>query len=274
VGSAVVLAPIALGAGYFGGWLFAIFWAIAAIAVLWEWTALVAGAGRRLVFSAGAGSLVAAAIIATHGRPVAAMLLVGLGAIAAAIFAPGERRLWVTSGVFYAGVMLLAPLVLRADEQYGFLAVVYLFTIVWTTDILGFFAGRAIGGPKMAPSISPGKTWAGGIAGAIGAMVVVAIGANFVLVGSLASNLAGNMVGNGAVVVIAALLLSVVGQIGDLFESALKRHFGAKDTSHLIPGHGGVMDRLDGFWAAALLGAMIGVMRGGFEAPARGLLIW
>ena len=262
VASALVLAPIALGTGYFGGWPFAIFWAIAAVAVLWEWTAMVAGPGNRLVFSVGAGSLVAAAIITERGRPVAAMLLVGLGAIAAAIVAPGDRRLWVTSGVCYAGVLLLAPLVLRADEQWGFLVVIYLFTIVWTTDILGFFAGRAIGGPKLAPSISPGKTWAGAIAGAIGAIIVVAIGANFVP-GS-----------HGAVLVIVALLLSAGGQFGDLFESALKRRFGAKDASHLIPGHGGVMDRLDGFWAAALLGAVIGVMRGGFEAPARGLLIW
>ena len=262
VASALVLAPIALAAGYYGGWPFAIFWAIAAVAVLWEWTALVAGAGSRLVFSVGTGGLVAAAIIATRGRPVAAMLLVGLGALVAAIFAPGDRRLWVTSGVIYAGIMLLAPLLLRADEQWGFLVVVYLFTIVWTTDILGYFAGRAIGGPKLAPSISPGKTWSGAIAGAIGAMIIVAIGAKLVLPGNL------------VVLVIVALVLSAAGQIGDLFESALKRRFGAKDASHLIPGHGGVMDRLDGFWAAVLLGAVIGIMRGGFEAPARGLLIW
>jgi phosphatidate cytidylyltransferase len=151
---------------------------------------------------------------------------------------------------------------LRADDVLGFAVIVMLFAIVWTTDILGYFAGRAFGGPKLWPAISPKKTWSGAIAGALGAMIVaIAV-----------SGLFGSF--NKLAIVIVALLLSVLAQLGDFFESWVKRQFGAKDSSNLIPGHGGVMDRLDGFWAAALAGCLIGLLRGGFDAPARGLLVW
>ena len=153
-------------------------------------------------------------------------------------------------------------MLLRADAQLGFLAMVLLFAIVWTTDILGYFAGRAIGGPKLLPAISPKKTWSGAIAGTLGAMIVAVLVAGFF--GSF----------NRAALAVIALLLSVVAQLGDLLESWVKRQFGAKDASQLIPGHGGVMDRLDGFWAAALVGCVIGLLRGGFDGAARGLLVW
>ena len=129
--SAVVLAPVAIYAAYLGGWPFTVFWAAAALAVLWEWISLVTGLG------------------------------------------------WIIAGIGYAGIMLLAPLLLRADNAYGFLALVLLFAIVWTTDVLGYFAGRAFGGPKLLPAVSPKKTWSGAIAGTLGAMIVA------VLVGKL-----------------------------------------------------------------------------------------
>ena len=212
--SAAVLGPIAIAAAYFGGWPFAVFWAAAAAAVLWEWTKLVTG------------------------------------------------LIWTMAGIGYAGIMLLAPLLLRADHTYGFLALVLLFAIVWTTDILGYFAGRAIGGPKLLPAISPKKTWSGAIAGTLGAMIVAVLVANYF--GAF----------NTTAIAIIALLLSIMAQLGDLLESWVKRQFGAKDASHLIPGHGGVMDRLDGFWAAALVGCVIGLLHGGFDGAARGLLVW
>lgn len=212
--SAAVLGPIAIAAAYFGGWPFAVFWAAAAAAVLWEWTKLVTG------------------------------------------------LIWTMAGIGYAGIMLLAPLLLRADNTYGFLALVLLFAIVWTTDILGYFAGRAIGGPKLLPAISPKKTWSGAIAGTLGAMIVAVLVANYF--GTF----------NTTAIAIIALLLSIMAQLGDLLESWVKRQFGAKDASHLIPGHGGVMDRLDGFWAAALVGCVIGLLHGGFDGAARGLLVW
>jgi len=157
---------------------------------------------------------------------------------------------------------LLAPILLRADVDYGLPAILLLFVIVWSTDVLAYFAGRAIGGPKLAPRISPKKTWSGAIIGTIGAVLVAIAAADF---------LGGFNKGTIAAV---ALLLSAMTQLGDLLESWLKRRFGAKDASHLIPGHGGVMDRLDGFWAAALAGCIVGIFRGGLDNAARGLLVW
>lgn len=260
--SAVVLAPLALFAAYLGGWPFALFWGAAALAVLWEWITLVVGPAYRLMFSSCGAAIVIAGFVAWLGRPVAALLMVGLGAFAAAVFAPPERRLWVSIGVGYGGAMLLAPMFLRADSTYGFVVIVLLFAIVWTTDIVGYFAGRAFGGPKLLPSVSPKKTWSGAIAGAAGAVIAALLVVG--LVGSF----------NSLAIIIIALVLSVLAQFGDLFESWVKRQFGAKDSSHLIPGHGGVMDRLDGFWAAAFAACLIGLLRGGFDGPGRGLLLW
>lgn len=156
----------------------------------------------------------------------------------------------------------MAPVFLRADAGFGFAVVILLFAIVWTTDVLGYFAGRAFGGPKLLPAVSPKKTWSGAIAGTVGAVVVaLLVAAQFGPFDRIA-------------IVGVALLLSVVAQAGDLFESWVKRQFDAKDSSHIIPGHGGVMDRLDGFWAAAVAGCVVGLLRGGFDEPARGVLIW
>lgn len=262
VASAAVLGPLALVTAYLGGWPFALFWGLAGVAVLWEWTTLVAGPNHRLMLSACGSAIAVAAMVAWLGRPVTAILLVGLGVLAALVFAPRERRLWITAGIGYAGSMLLAPMLLRADAIHGFLAMALLFAVVWTTDVLGYFAGRAFGGPKLMPAVSPKKTWSGAIAGTFGAMIVA------VLIAALFGSF------NRPAIALIALLLSVVAQLGDLMESWVKRQFGAKDASQLIPGHGGVMDRLDGFWAAALLGCLIGLARGGFDAPARGLLVW
>jgi phosphatidate cytidylyltransferase len=260
--SAVVLAPIALFAAYFGGWVFVFFWVLAAIAALWEWTTMVVGASYRLMFASCGGAIAIAGFVAWLGRPIVAILMVGLGGLAAAIFAPDERRIWVTAGIGYAGALLLAPIFLRADDTFGFAVIVLLFAIVWTTDVFAYFAGRAFGGPKLLAVVSPKKTWSGAIVGVIAA----------ILVALFVASLFGLF--NRTAIIAIAFVLSVVSQCGDLFESWVKRQFGTKDSSHLIPGHGGVMDRLDGFWAAALVGCVIGLVRGGFDAPAQGLLQW
>jgi phosphatidate cytidylyltransferase len=260
--SAVVLAPLAIVVAWLGDWPFAVFWGIAAIAVLWEWVTLVAGPRNRLMLSSCASAIAVAALVAWRHRPITAILLIGLGALAATIFAPRERRFWITAGIGYAGCMLLAPMLLRADTAYGFSALLLLFAIVWSTDVFAYFAGRTIGGPKLAPVISPKKTWSGAVAGVAGAIVVAVAVAGFL-----------GPFDKGTIAIV-AILLSIMAQLGDLFESWLKRRFGAKDASHLIPGHGGVMDRLDGFWAAALAGCVVGILRGGFDSAARGLLIW
>jgi phosphatidate cytidylyltransferase len=260
--SALVLAPLAMFAAYVGGWPFSVFWGAAAIIVLWEWTTLVVGPSFRLMFLSSAAAIVVADFVAWLGRPVVALLMVGLGALAATIFAPPAKRMWVIAGVVYGGGMLLAPICLRSDDAYGFAAIVLLFAIVWTTDVVGYFAGRTIGGPKLLPAVSPKKTWSGAIAGTLGAMLVaVVVATQFGLLNKLA-------------IAFLALFLSIVSQFGDLFESWVKRQFDAKDASQIIPGHGGVMDRLDGFWAAAIAGCLVGLLRGGYAAPARGLLLW
>jgi phosphatidate cytidylyltransferase len=260
--SAAVLAPLALFAAYVGGLPFALFWGIAALIVLWEWMALVVGPNFRLLVLSCGAAIAAADLLAWLGRPITALLMVGLGALAGAIFAPSERRLWVLAGTGYAGGTVLAPIFLRADAGFGFVVILFLFAIVWSTDVLGYFAGRALGGPRLWPAMSPKKTWSGAIAGAVGAVVVaLLVAAQF---GSF----------DRIAIVVVALLLSMVAQAGDLFESWVKRQFDAKDSSHVIPGHGGVMDRLDGFWAAAVAGCVVGLLRGGFDEPARGVLSW
>jgi phosphatidate cytidylyltransferase len=173
-----------------------------------------------------------------------------------------KGAVWLVSGVVYAAAMFAAPVILRGDAAFGLLAIVLLFAIVWSTDIFGYFGGRAMGGPKLMPAVSPKKTWSGAVAGTLGAMIVAVLMAR--LFGSFSTFAIAGI----------ALLLSVCAQAGDLFESWVKRKFGVKDSSHLIPGHGGVMDRLDGFWAAAVVGCLIGLLRGGFDAPARALLVW
>jgi len=260
--SALVMAPLAVAAAWLGGWPFALFWGLAAAGVWWEWTAIVAASAARLVMLTGVGVLALALMLAATGRFVAAISVVVLGATATNVVAPAGRGAWIGAGSLYASSLLLAPLVLRHDPAWGFIAVVFVFAVVWTTDILGYVFGRAVGGPKLWPRVSPNKTWSGALAGAIGS---VAVGYGF-----------GHGVIAGATLYLGAvgLALSVVSQAGDLFESAIKRRFGTKDASHMIPGHGGLMDRLDGFIAAALAAAIYGSLRAGLDNSAQGLLQW
>ena len=272
VGSALVLAPLAIGVAYLGGWIFAAFWGIAAIVVVWEWTTLVAGSDRRSVLMTGIVAVALSVALAAssagagdelrHLRFAAAAIVLMVGILACAAIAPRHRGSWVAAGVPYAGAMGLAPIVLRSDAEYGFVAIIFVFAVVWATDIAAYFVGRAAGGPKLAPRLSPNKTWSGSIGGLAGA----------VLAAVLVVQVAG--AGNVWVAVVIAIALSIVAQMGDLLESAIKRRFGAKDASSLIPGHGGLMDRLDGFVTAAVLACLIGLVHGGIDAPARGLLIW
>ncbi|MBV8510706.1 MAG: phosphatidate cytidylyltransferase [Xanthobacteraceae bacterium] len=168
---------------------------------------------------------------------------------------------WRVAGLIYAAIVFIAPVLLRADINNGFAALVFLFAIVWMTDIMGYAVGRVVGGAKLWQAVSPNKTRSGavgGMAGALAAGIVIAAWLSLAVLP----------------IAILSVILSMVAQAGDLFESALKRRFGAKDTGHLIPGHGGLMDRLDGFIAAALIAAMIGIVHGGFAAAATGLLVW
>jgi phosphatidate cytidylyltransferase len=233
-----------------------------------EWSGEIVQAPRSAQI-AGAGVLAAAGALAAAGFPGVALLVIAAGA--GALVALRKRdKLWCAAGLLYAGVVLAGPMLLRRDldPRFGTLALLYLFAVVWATDILGFFGGRLIGGPKLAPGISPKKTWSGALAGALGG---VGAGAAVAAMGSRLLELPEI---NLLAAIGLALLLSVVAQAGDLVESAIKRRFGVKDSSRIIPGHGGLMDRLDGFLAAAGAAALLGVARGGLDGAGGGLLAW
>jgi phosphatidate cytidylyltransferase len=260
--SAAVLAPLAIIAAYVGGWIFILFWALAAAGILWEWFWLVGAREKPATLAAAGCTLLVALGFAHYGRWDIALDIILLSAVAAALLGPAGRRGWLAAGTLYAAATLFAPMLLRADASYGLLAILFLFAIVWTTDIMAYFAGRSIGGPKLAPRISPNKTWSGALGGAAGAIAVGIAVASYLQSSSIIW------------LALVALILSIVAQAGDLLESWVKRRFGAKNSSELIPGHGGLMDRLDGFITAALAGAVIGILRGGMDAPARGLMLW
>ncbi|WP_454619290.1 phosphatidate cytidylyltransferase [Bradyrhizobium cenepequi] len=258
--AALVLAPVAIAIAYAGGFLWTLLVTLAAIGLYVEWL-MVIGIGPRLrVTVAGVLALAAAGLCLGAGRLDVSLSVLAIGLIAIAVISP-EQRQWTIAGFCYAAVAEVASILLRRDPDEGFVALMFVLLIVWATDIGGYFAGRSIGGPKLWPRVSPKKTWAGAAGGFVGSLVVAAGFAAFGL-GSVAPLLA-----LGAV-------LSVVSQFGDLFESAVKRRFGVKDSSHLIPGHGGLMDRLDGFIAAVAVAAIFGFLRGGADGVGRGLMVW
>ncbi len=267
--SALVLIAAAVGALVVGDLPFILFWLAAAIAILWEWQTLVGPVRRRARFVVGAAALsIACAFAAENGADVATAVL-ACGAILVGYLADKGSRLWAGAGVFYAGALIVAigairpPLPSLLEPPYNLRAILWLFAVVWGTDVMAYFGGRLIGGPKLWPRVSAGKTWSGTIVGIVsGALFGLAVAA---------------IAPPGPVAVVPLLVVGLVAaafaQAGDLLESSVKRHFGVKDSSRLIPGHGGVMDRLDGFVASALFVAILGLAR---SAPtvAEGLFVW
>ncbi|CUU42863.1 phosphatidate cytidylyltransferase [Blastochloris viridis] len=259
--SAVILGPAALAITVLGGPAFAILVLLAALIVLEEWLRLLEATPLRPTATAGGLGLAAATLAWVTGFGPAAIAAVALGAAAIALVAASPRRAWAAGGALYAGALLLPALALRGDPEFGLNAVLFVLATVWATDVAAYFVGRAVGGPKLAPRISPKKTWSGSVGGAI-AGTVAGCGIVAILGMAVTWQLA-----------VLALASSVVSQIGDLFESWFKRRLGAKDSGSLIPGHGGLMDRLDGVIAALLFLALVSLIRGG-SAPAASILIW
>jgi len=258
--SAIILGLLALGVAILGGPLFLLFWTIAAFGIFWEWNALAGTAPRNAVLALGGAGLAGAAISLGLGAPWIALLWVPAGALAVWIFA--RPPIWTAGGVLYAAALLVPVVVLRGDLRLGLVAVLFLFATVWATDVAALYSGRYFGGPKLAPKISPAKTWSGAIGGAV-AGIAGGIALLFVMRFELS-----------AIHFLVALAVTVTAQLGDLFESWVKRQFSVKDAGGIIPGHGGIMDRLDGFIAAALAAAIFGILRAGVAAPAQGLLQW
>lgn len=217
----------------------------------------------------GGACVVVAAALAAQLAPDLALLPLAAGAGLAAWRAAPGQRLWAAGGVVYAGALIVAVAAIRPalggplEPPFNLRAILWLFAVVWGTDVGAYFGGRLIGGPKLWPRVSAGKTWSGAV---VGALVGAALGAAVALWRPLAPTPL-------VPILLVGLAASVASQLGDLFESAVKRHFDVKDSSRLIPGHGGVMDRLDGFIAAAIFVALLGLARGAHSA-AEGLLVW
>ncbi len=245
--SALVLAPIILLDMLVGGGPFLLLLVLTGLLGGYEWTRMTVGspwAPASMATMLGvAGALMAGWLIS----PLAGLVCVLLVSILAWAFTPaflGRQKRFQGLGVLYLGVPLTACLWLRMQPA-GFELILWLLLAVWATDIGAYFAGRLIGGPKLAPRWSPKKTWAGLAGGAAAS----ALGCSLVmLVWPLVPPLAAAGLG---------VLLAVVAQAGDLFESAIKRHFGVKDSGSLIPGHGGILDRIDGLLFAAPVLALV-----------------
>lgn len=244
--STLVLAPVALGAAWLGGWAFVALAALAAALLAWEWSRLALGGfGVR-----GLGLAAVGVSGAALGRvePAAGLALVIAAALLARFLpAAGRNPWWLAGGVLYIALPALCLVWLR---EQGLETLLWLLFLVWATDIGAYAAGRTIGGPKLLPRVSPKKTWAGLAGGMVSAALVGA---------GMAWHLGQGVLG----LALASAVLAVVAQAGDLAESWMKRYFGVKDSSNIIPGHGGVMDRLDGLLAAAPVVALICLLFGG-----------
>lgn len=252
--SSAVLIPAVLVDVWLGDAWFHLLVALLAVMMAHEWTNIVHERSSSQFALHAAAALCGAFLPLSHGWETSLAVIAVIWVLSLALAMAQHRRLnlWVMSGVAYVGLPAMAFVILRGENQSGMLAIMWLFAVVWAADICAYFAGRVIGGPKLAPRISPKKTWAGlvgAIAGGVAAGAAVAYGAG--LAGFVALGLLG-----GA--------LAIVEQSGDLFESALKRHYGVKDSGRLIPGHGGVLDRVDGLVAASLVLAAIIIVSGYF----------
>lgn len=235
IASALVMFPAVVGPVWLGSPVFDLMTALFAVAMAWEWENMTTRGnfGREgiVVALTGAG----AAVIAAY-YPLLALLLAGGGAVIAGL---GAGDMWRVFGALYIAIPCIALVWLRTAAVDGLETLTWLLLVVWSTDIGAYGVGRCIGGPRLAPSISPNKTWAGAFGGLCAAMGVGSLIAVLLDVQTLWS------------LVVASAGVSVVSQFGDLAESKIKRYFGVKDSGRIIPGHGGIFDRVDGILAAA-----------------------
>ncbi|MGO4436837.1 phosphatidate cytidylyltransferase [Rhizobium sp. RAF56] len=265
--SGIVLAVVVLAATWYGGFAFRLLATLIALLVYYEWSTM-----TRLQANDPSGNALGwLGIFVISGATLSQESPYAVGAMGVFVLATlllsafRGKSWWLPGGVLYAGLTAIALSEIRDDDLLGLVTMLFVFATVWATDILAYFVGRAIGGPKLAPRISPGKTWSGAIGGGLAGVI-----AGTAIVWSF-------FPGAGLRVAAVALFLSVCSQIGDLFESFIKRRFGVKDSSHLIPGHGGVMDRVDGLvfacFAAFLLAIVFSLASDGETASLGGVLL-
>ncbi len=246
--SALLLGPSAVYLVYLGPPYMDAMVTLLGTVMAWEWARLCGKGELKPPGYAMIGAVGAALAAGALREYTIAGWIVAVGAMAAVVLAARDRAggpFWYLLGVLYTAVPCLGIIWLRADSTEGMILVLWLLFAVWATDTGAYFAGRAIGGPKLAPSISPNKTWAGLAGGMVSAGLVGVV--------------TGWIVGTAGIGFLmgTSVMLAVVAQAGDLLESGLKRRFGAKDSSNLIPGHGGFLDRLDGILAAGLMVSLI-----------------
>ena len=259
--SAFVLLPLTVIALYFGGYLFAATVGAVFAGAYREWETMVTlkpltPFGIFLI----ALVFVGAMVFPLWG-PLATLAVAVVGAIAAMVRG-GEGAIWRAGGQLYFGVVVIAILAMRGTDSLGIWAGVFLGCAVWFTDTGAFFTGRQVGGEKLAPDISPGKTRSGALGGLVVGALAGLIVWHFVTASPWWIGLA------------LAAVMSVLGQIGDLSESALKRRFRVKDSGDIIPGHGGLMDRLDSITFGVLFLYVVGALHAGTAAVAAGFLNW
>jgi len=261
--SGVVLAVAAFSVTWWGGVAFALFFGVVTLLIYKEWVTIVGEQPFGVPANVGYGAILASLLCLWFGYWQAALIipLISASFLAFARCSYPFAR-WCASGVIYAAAFGFSILSLRADSAHGFAAILILFAVVWGTDVVAYFVGKSLGGPKLWPRVSPKKTWSGSLGGLVGG-TAFALFVAFLLKIDPTVKLTLLLAG-----------LSVVSQVGDLGESHMKRLFNVKDSSNLIPGHGGVMDRVDGLLVAVVCAALIGLVFADIGSVATGFLVW
>ncbi len=259
--SGVVLIIIGAFALWAGGYVLALVIGLAFAGAYREWETMVALKRLTPLAHAMAVSVGLSALVFPLWGPFGTCGFILIAGVLAIIWG-GEGALWRLGGLIFFGAVIIAALSIRGTEPQGVLAGVFLATIIWMTDSAAFFTGRQIGGEKLAPDISPSKTWSGALGG-------LALGTAAGLVVWILATDSPWWIG-----AVLAALVSVFGQLGDLSESAVKRRFRIKDSGDIIPGHGGLMDRLDSLTFGVLFIFLVGLLHSGSSDIAGGILFW
>ncbi len=257
--SALVLAPIVVAAIWAGDIWFMVFVVFAGVMLALEWTSI-SQAGNARQFALHTLAVLCAALLVKDFGVLKTCGVIAIFTGLSVVTGLQSINKWKLIGVPYVALPILALVVLRGDHRWGLPAILWCVIIVWAADILAYFAGRIIGGPKLAPVLSPKKTWAG-----MGGAIVGAAAASIVFTEVM-------HLPSWPLFALAAVF-AILEQGGDILESALKRAHGVKDSSNLIPGHGGILDRVDGLIAVILAATLVGYLHNA-QSAANGLLLW
>jgi phosphatidate cytidylyltransferase len=259
--SASVLIALTATALYIGGYVFAAVVGAVFAGAYREWETMVSRAPLTPAGMVLIGLVAVSGLVHPMFGPLGTIVVIAAACLVA-VAMRGEGVLWRILGLVIYGAIIIAALAMRGDALTGVWAGVYLGTVVWMTDSAAFFTGRQIGGEKLAPDISPSKTWSGALGG-------LALGTGAGLLVWIVATDSPWWIG-----LMLSAAISVLGQLGDLAESAIKRHFRIKDSGDIIPGHGGLMDRLDSLTFGILLVLLVGALHAGYGSVAEGLLYW